>query len=176
MGVAPLKDATSFKYISDGSGRDFYITHNSGGLEAPYFPGSTHSDNNFITSLRSGVKYMGGKRLSTPAEKQRMKKSQSAQRLLVKRLTATSKEWREIAKETKRQSLSREREVRSPHAVQNNRLFEMTGTRNELITGPMQILTHIQNQATPRAQNPYYNYPVYARSTKNLVNLIYRNQ
>ena len=72
--VAPpsLKDATSFKYISDGSGRDFYITYNSGGLEAPYVPGANRSDNNFILSLRSGINNRA-KRLSTPSEKQRMK-------------------------------------------------------------------------------------------------------
>ena len=72
MGPAPLKEATSFKYFSDGSGRDFYITYNSGGLEAPYVPGATRSDNNFIHSLRSGIT-KNSKRLTTPAEKQRMK-------------------------------------------------------------------------------------------------------
>ena len=53
---APLKEATSFKYISDGSGRDFYITYNSGGLEAPYIPGMKFSDQKFVLSLRSGFK------------------------------------------------------------------------------------------------------------------------
>lgn len=85
MPPAPFKAATSFKYISDGSGRDFYITYNSGGLEAPYIPGTQKSDQYFITSLRSGLKTSQGTRLSTPSEKQRMKKCRSAQRLLVKR-------------------------------------------------------------------------------------------
>ena len=74
MGPSPLKDATSFKYTSDGSGRDFYITYNSGGLEAPYIPGTQKSDHNFICSLRSGLNSGQQKRLSTPSEKQRMKK------------------------------------------------------------------------------------------------------
>ena len=170
MGPAPLKDATSFKYISDGSGRDFYITYNSGGLEAPYIPGATRSDNNFITSLRSGTKLMGNKRLSTPAEKQRMKKSNSAQRLLVRRLTATSKEWRKIAKENKRQSISREKELRSPTAAQYNRLFEMQATRNELINRPMLMYNHIKDQVSPTSSVQGNNgYPSYSRSTKNLV-------
>lgn len=73
MPPAPLKEATSFKYISDGSGRDFYITYNSGGLEAPYIPGANKSDQRFIMSLRSGALNMGKQRLSTPAEKERMK-------------------------------------------------------------------------------------------------------
>ena len=69
---APLKEATSFKYISDGSGRDFYITYNSGGLEAPYTPGMMFSDQRFIMSLRAGAQ-KHAKRLATPAEKLRMK-------------------------------------------------------------------------------------------------------
>lgn len=69
---APLKEARSFKYVSDGSGRDFYITYNSGGLEAPYIPGATFSDHKFILSLRAGAQ-KNAKRLATPAEKLRMK-------------------------------------------------------------------------------------------------------
>jgi hypothetical protein len=167
MPPAPLKQATSFKYISDGSGRDFYVTYNSGGLEAPYIPGTTMSDQRFITSLRSTAKNMGNKRLSTPAERQRMKKCRTAQKLLVRRLTATSKEWKEINREFKRQSLSRERELRSPQAAQQNRLSEYQLTRNNSIKGPLSIYNHIKEQETIPQQHPY---PIYARSTRNLVN------
>lgn len=169
MGPSPLKEATSFKYISDGSGRDFYITHNSGGLEAPYIPGTKHSDNHFITSLRSGSKYMGGKRLSTPAEKQRMKKCQSAQRLLVQRLTATSQQWREISRENKMRSISREKELRSPQAAQNNRLLDFQATRNETINRPMLMYTQMKRQENGSESGSNFGYPVYARSTRNLV-------
>lgn len=50
---APHKAATSFKYVSDGSGRDFYVTFNSGGLEAPYLPGCKHPTAAFFESLRN---------------------------------------------------------------------------------------------------------------------------
>jgi hypothetical protein len=43
------KEATAFKYISDGSGRDSYILYNSGGLHVEYFPGNKHE---FAASLR----------------------------------------------------------------------------------------------------------------------------
>ena len=169
MGPAPLKDATSFKYISDGSGRDFYITYNSGGLEAPYIPGSTKSDQNFITSLRSGPKNVGYKRLSTPAERQRMRKSHSTQKLLVKRLTATSAEWKEIAKETRRQSLSRERELRSPQGNIQPRMFNFDPSRNGQIVSPMGVYPNMQDSMTPLTTSGHYNYPIYSRSTRNLV-------
>lgn len=169
MGPAPLKEATSHKYISDGSGRDFYITYNSGGLEAPYIPGTTKAEHGFITSLRSGAKNLGLKRLCTPAERQRMKKSQSAQRLLVKRLTATSKEWKEIAKETRRQSISKERELRSPQVIPYSRYFDYQPSRNDMINTPMTAHNNLKLQNSPRVGDSHYNYPAYARSTKNLV-------
>jgi len=53
MMPAPQKAATSFKYLSDGSGRDFYITFNSGGLENPYIPGQKHPNASFFQSLRN---------------------------------------------------------------------------------------------------------------------------
>ena len=47
----PLKDATSFTYRSDGSGRDSYVLKNSGGLVNEY--GHTHRhDINFKAQLR----------------------------------------------------------------------------------------------------------------------------
>jgi len=36
---SPRYDGKPFKYYSDGSGRDFYVTHNSGGLHLQYTPG-----------------------------------------------------------------------------------------------------------------------------------------
>lgn len=39
-----FKPTPTFKYISDGSGRDFYVTHSSGGLQAPYIPGVKRAD------------------------------------------------------------------------------------------------------------------------------------
>jgi len=44
-------DPTVFTYISDGSGRDYYITVNSGGLHPNYQPGG--SRNAFQSSLRT---------------------------------------------------------------------------------------------------------------------------
>ncbi|CAI2365958.1 unnamed protein product [Moneuplotes crassus] len=164
----PQKGATSFKYISDGSGRDFYITHNSGGLEAPYIPGTKHSDSHFITSLRSGSKFLGAKRLSTPAERHRMKKCQSAQRLLVQRLTAKSQEWRDISRDNKMRSLSRERELRSPQAAQHNRLMEFQATRNETLQRPMLLYSHMKEASGHHTNVPKMSFPVYARSTRNL--------
>jgi len=35
----PQSNAKSFRYHSNGSGRDFYVTFNSGGLHQPYTPG-----------------------------------------------------------------------------------------------------------------------------------------
>lgn len=34
-----FKPAPTVKYVSDGSGRDFYVTHSSGGMQAPYVAG-----------------------------------------------------------------------------------------------------------------------------------------
>lgn len=70
---APRIDAVSFKYISDGKGRDFYITHNSGGLQAPYIPGVKKSDAAFISSLRNTTKRNKLIRFASPQEKERMK-------------------------------------------------------------------------------------------------------
>lgn len=44
-------DATVFTYVSDGSGRDYYITVNSGGLHPTYQPGGVRDA--FRASLRS---------------------------------------------------------------------------------------------------------------------------
>ncbi|CAG9312453.1 unnamed protein product [Blepharisma stoltei] len=46
----PKLPAPITKYHSDGSGRDIYIAHNSGGLQAAYIPGSY--SNLFAGSLR----------------------------------------------------------------------------------------------------------------------------
>ncbi|CAI2367952.1 unnamed protein product [Moneuplotes crassus] len=168
MGKAPLRDATSFKYISDGSGRDFYITHNSGGLEAPYFPGTRPSESHFITSLRSGNKHMGQKKMITPAERQKMKKCQSAQRLLVQRLTASSKEWREISRYNKMKSLSRERELKSPTAANQDKLLEYQTIRNETLKRPMLMYSHINGSTGMNEDGGHYLFPVQAKSTRNL--------
>lgn len=40
----------SFKYASDGSGRDSYVCYNAGGLQASYFPGGKY---NFQKTLRA---------------------------------------------------------------------------------------------------------------------------
>jgi hypothetical protein len=173
MGPSPMKEATSHKYISDGSGRDFYITYNSGGLEAPYIPGTTKAEHGFIKSLRSGNRDLGHRRLATPAERQRMKKSQSAQRLLVTRLTATSKEWKMIAKETRRQSISRERELRSPQAMPQSRYLEYQVTRNEGNNRIMADYKNLEIENSAKANKAKYNYPVYARSTRNFVSKHY---
>lgn len=167
MGPAPLKEATSFKYLSDGSGRDFYITYNSGGLEAPYVPGANRSDQKFIMSLRSGARQFGQTRLSTPAEKQRMKKCRSAQKLLVRRLTATSKEWKEISKEIKRQSISRERELRSPQGSIQPKTFDFHPTRNEGIKHQWALYQNLNED--PEFNTQKASYPIYARSTRNLL-------
>jgi len=50
------KPTPTFKYISDGSGRDFYVTHSSGGLQAPYVPGIKRSDVHFRSHLRDNPK------------------------------------------------------------------------------------------------------------------------
>lgn len=38
------KNAPTLKYISDGSGRDFYVTHSAGGMQAAYLPGMKRPD------------------------------------------------------------------------------------------------------------------------------------
>lgn len=96
---APHKEATSFKYVSDGNGRDFYITHNSGGLQAPYLPGSLKAEAQFIASLRHIEKRNKSSRFPSPQERMRMKKSLMNQKMLIKRLTSNNKEWKNINKE-----------------------------------------------------------------------------
>lgn len=167
MPPAPLKDATSFKYVSDGSGRDFYITYNSGGLEAPYIPGTQKSEHQFIWSLRSNLNNNQQKRLSTPAEKMRMKKCRSAQRLLVRRLTATSKEWKEINQEAKKQSISREREARSPVINPQTQLHSYQMSRNSIIRNSGMIWQPDQSEVNSSSQK--YSYPIYSRSTRNIL-------
>ena len=99
---APRKDAVSFKYISDGSGRDFYITHNSGGLQAPYIPGSVKASATFFTSLRKIEKRNKLIRFASPKEIERMKTSLISQRKLIARLTSSSSDWRKINKELRK--------------------------------------------------------------------------
>jgi hypothetical protein len=168
MGPSPLKEATSFKYVSDGSGRDFYITYNSGGLEAPYIPGTKKSDHNFILSLRSGLQTSQQKRLSTPSENQRMKKSRSAQRLLVRRLTATSQEWKQINKEEKRMSISRERDAMSPMgSSQQTQFGTYQMSRNARLMHPQEYNDKKINQTDQSSKQ--HGYPIYSRSTRNLL-------
>ena len=50
-----VKYAPTHKYLSDGSGRDFYVTHNSGGTQVAYMPGSKRSDAEFRATLRSSL-------------------------------------------------------------------------------------------------------------------------
>lgn len=96
---APHKDAVSFKYISDGSGRDFYITYNSGGLQAPYIPGSVKADATFFSSLRKTERRNKVTRFASPKERDRMRKSLVSQRMLIDRLTSNSIDWRKINKQ-----------------------------------------------------------------------------
>jgi hypothetical protein len=98
---APYKNATSFKYQSDGKGRDFYISHNSGGLQAPYVPGILKADARFIASLRDIQKRNTMTRFSSPKERERMRKNIKTQKLLVKRLTSNTKDWKEMSKKYK---------------------------------------------------------------------------
>ena len=94
-----------------------------------------------------------------------MKKCQSAQRLLVRRLTATSKEWREINKETKRLSISKERELRSPKIAQNIQLKDYNFSRNDYF---------MENDKRPSPLNNIdakYTLPFYSQSTRNLVRI-----
>ena len=44
------KDATAFKYFGDGSGRDSYVTTDSGGLIPKYYGRGTQQD--FLNGLR----------------------------------------------------------------------------------------------------------------------------
>ena len=53
---SPRKEATSFTYQSDGSGRDSYVLQNSGGLVND-FKGLGH-EKFFHSTLRSGFDYM----------------------------------------------------------------------------------------------------------------------
>ncbi len=66
-------------------------------------------------------------------------------------------------------SLSREKDLRSPQAAQHNRLMEFQATRNETINRPMLMYNQIKNQTAVEGEQAKYSYPVYARSTKNLV-------
>jgi hypothetical protein len=97
----------SFKYISDGKGRDFYITYNSGGLQAPYIPGSLKADASFYASLRDNPKKEKVTRFASPKEKERMKKSLISQKMLVQRLTSTNKDWKQINKDYRESFLKR---------------------------------------------------------------------
>lgn len=105
---APHKAATSFKYVSDGSGRDFYITFNSGGLEAPYIPGLKHPSSAFFQSLRNNRKIIKYKRHISPKDRDLIKRCRSSQRELVERLTANNSKWKEMT-EAHRRSTSRRR-------------------------------------------------------------------
>ena len=69
--MAPQKTATSFKYVSDGSGRDFYVTFNSGGLEAAYVPGAKHPNATFFMSLRNNEKLTKIKRYVSPQQREK---------------------------------------------------------------------------------------------------------
>ena len=83
--------------------------------------------------------------------------------MLVRRLTATSKEWREINKETKQLSISREREMRTPGYAQHIKLKEYNSSRNNFFRpsiGGNQGLNQIDVK---------YSYPIYALSTRNMV-------
>ena len=54
-GPKPQKDAVSFKYHADGTGRDSYVISNSGGLISDY-KGSRRADILFKANLRHQVK------------------------------------------------------------------------------------------------------------------------
>lgn len=106
---APHKAATSFKYVSDGSGRDFYVTYNSGGLEAAYVPGQKHPVSAFFDSLRRNQRIVKYKRHISPKELDLMKRSRSTQKVLVERLTASSSKWKELTSDHRRSSSRRSR-------------------------------------------------------------------
>ena len=99
MRPAPQKAASSFKYVSDGSGRDFYVTFNSGGLEAPYVPGQRHPSAAFFTSLRNNRPIVKYRRHISPKQYEDIKRSRSTQKVLVQRLTANSEKWREMTRQ-----------------------------------------------------------------------------
>ncbi len=113
--VIGYKPAPTLKYISDGSGRDFYVTHSSGGMQAAYLPGSKRSDVQFRSSLRDHSR--GSRRVSkmTPQEAQRAARSRSFERGLVSRLTSSNKQWRVM---TRHKSVSRPPESTGFRSVQ----------------------------------------------------------
>lgn len=129
MMPAPHKAATSFKYVSDGSGRDFYITFNSGGLEAPYVPGIKHPNAAFFESLRANKKIIKYKRHISPKEHELLKRSRSTQKVLIERLTANASKWKEMTQEHRR-ACSRRGSTSSWQRVQINRSW--VGTRNAM--------------------------------------------
>lgn len=92
------KPTPSFKYISDGSGRDFYVTYNSGGLQAPYIPGTLKADAQFISSLRNTEKRNKLIRYNFPKEREMRKRSLINQKKMIERLTSKTKEWKKISK------------------------------------------------------------------------------
>lgn len=96
-----------------------------------------------------------------------MKKCRSAQRLLVKRLTATSKEWKDIAKETKRQFVTKDRQTMSPQAIQQQRLKSFYESRNASMVMPNGQPLMLNDHDKPNN----YAYPPYAFSTRNLVSV-----
>ena len=53
MFVSPRKDASTFHYIADGTGRDSYVIPGDGGLHANYRYSGPHIP--FVRSLRSNV-------------------------------------------------------------------------------------------------------------------------
>lgn len=115
---APHKEASSFKYRSDGNGRDFYISHNSGGLQAPYIPGTLKADEKFIASLRDTQKRNKIIRFASPKEIQRMRKNFVNQKILVNRLTSNNKDWKDISKQYKSAFLKKR--VKQMSIVANN--------------------------------------------------------
>lgn len=64
---APCKDASTFYYQSDGSGRDSYVIKDNGGLRYE-FDGKKSGDRIFKESLRNSNTNMPSSRNSNPAD------------------------------------------------------------------------------------------------------------
>lgn len=92
-----LAQARAVKYTSDGSGRDFYVTCNSGGLEQTYEPGKKHPLAAFYGGLRGYPPTQRRAQLS-PGQRAQQRQVCSSQRELTRRLTEENPKWKRIVK------------------------------------------------------------------------------
>ena len=99
------KPSPTHKYISDGSGWDFYVTFNSGGAQCPYVPGKKHTVQIFKDSLRAATPDMTRSRM-TPDEVTVMRAKSRIQRGSITRLTCTDiRKWRAMSWEDSRRKI-----------------------------------------------------------------------